>query len=300
MTPDQIAARVARDQYGLLSARDASAVGLSLDQIADRVERKGWTRRERGLYALPGAPLRSWHQDAIAAVLLAGPRARTSHLTSAALNDLCRPPHLPHITVPPGASARTKLAEIHRSPIPPVDRAIVAGIPCTTASRSLVESASIVDLPTVAEMIDQAICAGRATPQSLLAALDRAGRRWPGALKVRSGIEIWITGIKPGSPGEVRFLRRLLEWGAPNVATQYEILDADGHVVARVDAAVPSLFQAFEYDTDLFHGPRRYEHDEARHARVEALGWTLHHVCKHDLLPSATRIRDIVRAQLLP
>jgi hypothetical protein len=296
MNADERAARLARAQYGLVSSRDTDAVGLSPDQVAVRLRARGWQRRERGLYVLPGAPPPSWRQHAMAAVLLGGPSAVASHVTAAALHGLTTPPLLPHITVPSSASARTKLARVHRADVAATDRVVVDGIPCTTASRAIVESASRLDRPGLEHLVDQALCGGRASAESIIAALERAGVRWPGARLVRSALDVWASAIEPGSPAEVRLLRRLQEAGAEGLVTQHEVCAPDGTFVARLDIADPDLRLGFEYDSDAFHHARRFDADERRHGRLLALGWTVHHVGKPDLLPSSTRIADLVRA----
>lgn len=296
ITPDRRAALRASRQYGLLTLTDALACGLSATQVRERTRYKGWCRVARGLYQLPGAPPRSWRGAAMAGCLLAGVDARASHLTATALHGFGPPTLLPHVTVPPGSSARTPLVRIHQSVVPAIDRAIIDGIPCTSASRALIESARLVDRSTFEELADQALCAGLASPESLLAALDRAQPRWQGAATIREVLSVWTDDIRPGSPAEVRFLRRLIEWGADGAVTQHVIEDAAGVFIARVDVALPERRQAFEYDSDLFHGPRRFEHDELRHARLAALGWRVDHVSKRDLLPSATRIPALLAA----
>lgn len=295
MNPDQRAARTARDQFGLLATRQARRAGLSQDQIDDRVATKGWSRPSRGLLRLPGAPPRSWRQDAMAGVLLGGEAARATHLTSAALHGMAAASLLPHVTVPPGSSTRTRLVVIHRQIIPPVDRATVEGIPCSSASRAIVEAASMVDRTGLEEMIDQGIDAGRITTDSVLAALGRAGA-CRGAALVRESVEAWTEDLQPDSPGEARLLRRLLEWGADDIETQFELFDADGDFIARFDVAHPSIKQAWEYDSDRWHNPRRFAYDEARHARAAALGWRVDHVSRIDLLPTATRVPTLLAA----
>lgn len=71
--------------------------------------------------------------------------------------------------------------------------------------------------------------------------------------------------------------------------------DEAGCFVARLDLAVPSRRQGFEYDSDRFHTPRRWARDEARYARLRALGWRVDAVSKIDLLPSSTRLAEIVQ-----
>jgi hypothetical protein len=293
MNPEQRAARTARDQFGLLATRQARRAGLSQDQIDDRVASRGWRRPARGLLLLPGAPPRSWRQDAMGGVLLGGDDARASHLTSAALHRLHRPSLVPHISVPPGSSTRTRLTIVHRCDIPVADRAVVDGIPCSSASRAVVECAPMVDRLGLEEIIDQGIYAERISTASVLASLGRMpGCR--GAAVVRDAVSTWTEDLSPDSPGEARFIRRLLDWGASDIETQYEVFDGDGGFVARFDVAHPSIKQAWEYDSDRWHNPRRYDADEHRHERAVALGWHVDHVSRIDLLPSATRIPTLL------
>ena len=297
-TPLERAAGTAARQYSLLTTRDARRCGLTYNQLT-RLERScGWQRLSNGLYALPGS-VPSWRRDVMGAVLLAGDDAVASHLTAAAMWGLLPPPRLPHVTVPMRSSARTRLARVHRSPVPLVDRARRDGIPCTSASRTLVDCAGLVDAPTLAELVDDLLCCGGAAPTSVLRVLERAGRKGRrGSSSLQAVLETWTEGIEPGSPGEMRLLRRLQDLGLSPV-TQHVVLDDDGSFVARVDVAVVERRVAFEYDSDRWHNPPRWVRDEPRYARLAALGWCVNPVCKLDLLPSSTRLADLV-GQMAP
>lgn len=292
-TPRQLAADRAARQRGLLTTRQSIAAGVSGAQAAYAASVTGWGRIRRGLYALPGsAP--SWERDALAACLLAGGDAIASFLTAAALWGWCRPPVLPHVTVPRSQSHRSPLGRIHRSDVPAVDRAVRAGIPCTSASRTLVDCASIVERPTFEGFVDDALCSGVASTASIHAAAARAGRRGrPGVGILDAVLEVWTEDIAPESVGEVRLLRRLDAIGVVGAVTQHEVRDEDGTFVARLDVAIPSARIGLEYDSDRWHNPRRWDHDERRVARLRALGWTIHPVCKLDLLPSSSRLAEL-------
>ena len=69
-------------------------------------------------------------------------------------------------------------------------------------------------------------------------------------------------------------------------------------LVGRLDVAIPSRKLGWEYDSDRWHNPRTWAHGERRHERLVALGWRIDHVTKIDLLPSSTRLRDSIRADL--
>ncbi|CAN5499162.1 type IV toxin-antitoxin system AbiEi family antitoxin domain-containing protein [soil metagenome] len=298
LTPDQRADRVASRQYALITHGDAMACGLSDRQIDQRVRAGRWQRLMRGLYRVAAAP-GSWRQDALVGCLAAPAGGLASHLTAAALWGWSAPSLLPHITVPPPASSRTPLAKLHRSLVPGADRTHRDGIPCTSPSRTLVDCASLVERTRLESMVDDALCAELAAPESVLATLGRAGRRGRrGATVLTAVLQVWIEAIEPGSPAEVRFLRRLAEWGCAGAVTQHEVRDLDGRFVARLDVALPEQCHGFEYDSDRYHNPRRWEADEARHARLRALGWRIDHVSKRDLLPSAGRIPALLAGQV--
>jgi hypothetical protein len=94
----------------------------------------------------------------------------------------------------------------------------------------------------------------------------------------------------------MRLLRRLEAAGARNPVTQHAVFDDDGTFVARLDVATPERLHGFEYDSDRWHNPRHWARDEPRYARLHALGWRVDAVCKLDLLPSSTRLADLVAA----
>jgi hypothetical protein len=277
-----------------LTTKQSIGTGLSAAQAAYAAAAAGWGRLARGLYALPGsAP--SWERDALAACLLAGSDALASFLTGAALWTWCRAPVLPDVTVPRSQSHRSPLGHVHRSDVPSVDRAVRAGIPCTSASRTLVDCAAIVERPIFERFVDDALCSAVASPSSIRAAAERAGRRGRrGMAMLDDVLSVWTEDIGPESVAEARLLRRLDVLGASGIVTQHEVLDEAGRFVARLDIAIPSLLLGFEYDSDRWHNPRHWTKDEARYARLRALGWTIHPVCKLDLLPSSTRLGELL------
>lgn len=235
---------------------------------------------------------------ALAGCLLGGAGAVVSHHTALALHGLGPPPLLPHVAVPPSASGRTPLARIHRTAVPTVDRGRVDGGPCTSVARTLLDVAGLIERSALEEVVDSTFADRRAAPESVLATLGRAAARGGGPLGaplLREAIEVWHGDIQPDSPAEARFLRQLRTYGCDDAVPQYVVRDADGIFVARLDVAVPGRCVGYEYDSVRFHNPRRYDADEVRDARLEALRWTIHHVSKRDLLPGDTRIRDLVR-----
>jgi hypothetical protein len=284
----------------LLTHSDAAAAGLTIDQMRQRVRSGRWQRISTGVYRIAGAPP-SKEQSALAAVLRAGATAVSSHLTALALVGIGEAPPTPHITVPRGAGTRTPHAVVHRSAIAPIDRAKVGVIPSTTPARALVDVAALVTSERLADLVDEVLCIGLAQPAAILSAVRRSqhakGRK--GVPMLLEVLQPWLDGIRPGSPAELRLLRRIEGWGLPTPTKQHRVTDEVGRLVAVLDLAWPALLVGLEYDGALHHTPRRLAHDVAREERVRSLGWFVERADRHDVAPSSTRLRDVLVSRLL-
>jgi hypothetical protein len=293
LTPQERADRVAARQHGAIALAQALDCGLTAPQVRGRVASRRWTRPVRATFVVSGSPP-TWRQSAMVACLAGPPGTVASHLTAAALHGLCAPPLLPHVTVPITSSARLPVAKVHRSRLASVDVIRVDGIPCTTPGRCLVECAALIPAERLRDLVDDAIDRRLVSVDGIEAAIGRSGlapgRR--GISTLRGLLEAWSGGIQPGSPAEVRMLRRVHEWGCPAPEVQFVVRDRQGRFVARLDLAWPASRVALEYDGRRHHGPRSFDHDERRHAALVALGWRVRHVEKSDLLPGEVRLRQ--------
>jgi Transcriptional regulator, AbiEi antitoxin len=296
MTPDALVDRIAAGHYGLISREQARRCGLTPRQIEHRLRIGRWVAVCRGVYRTATAQP-TWQQLALAACLAGPPETVTSHLTGAAVHGLGQPPSEPYVIVPPGTSGRRVPGRVHRSALTPLDRLVVAGIPVTSPARTLVDCAGLVGFHRLCDMVDTACCAGLTHPSAVAAAIERAGhgigRRNVGSL--RAALQAWSSAIAPGSPAEMRLLRKVIEAGLDVPARQIEIYDADSEFVGRIDLGWPHRRSGLEYDSDRFHNPRHWARDEARQLRYAAAGWDVRRVGKHDLLPSVTWLDDHLR-----
>jgi hypothetical protein len=295
-TPDALLDRLAARQHGLATRADALSCGLSDDQIDRRVASGRLVTMARGVYRVAAAPV-TWRQAALAACL-AGPAGTVaSHLTAAALHELTSPPPISHVTVPRGTSARLRLVRVHRSPLAAADRSTIGGIPATSVARTLLDCAAVADTSRLNDLVDTAFCSGRCHPVTIPAMIDRAqaapGRG--GVPALRAAIEAWTPGVTPGSPAEMRLLRKIAEAGLELPERQIEIFDASGEFIGRIDIGWRRLRAGFEYDSDRFHNPRHWQRDETRQISYGRAGWDVRRVGKHDLMPSVTWLDDHLR-----
>jgi very-short-patch-repair endonuclease len=189
----------------------------------------------------------------------------------------------------------SRVAHVHRSDVPPVDRAHRGPFTTTSVSRTLVDCAALLDRPALADLVDEAFCRKLASHASINLAADRMGAGRRGVRLAREVAEVWSPQLAPGSPAEVRALRLLTELGINGLVAQYEVVDDLGRFVARLDLAAPDRRLGFEYDGVRFHGPRQWDRDEARYARLRSLGWTVESLDKRDLVPGEPRLRQLVQ-----
>lgn len=299
INPDERTARRAQRHHGILTRADALACGLTDRQIRTRLRRGQWESLGPGVYRVAGAPVTPAAQI-YAGVLLAGAGAVASSLSSLSLYGVAAPPTVPTVCVPPDGSARTAGVRIRRSPIEPIDRTLVGPIPTTTAARALLEAAPLVSASRLANLLDDVLDHRLATPSSVVGVIRRSqtGKGRPGVQKLRDALDPWLDGIMPGSPAEVRLLRKLTDAGLPRPVKQHRVRLPSGKEV-RLDLAWPDRLAAIEYDGARWHGPRRLGADVAREEQLRALGWWVERADRADLAPSSTRVVDLVRSRLL-
>jgi hypothetical protein len=288
------AAATAGVQHGAISHHQARRAGLSDRQVRGLVSRGAWERRARGIFTIAGSPATPERATVVAFLAAAAAGGVVSHLSAAAVHGLAAHPPHPEITVPPTASAGSRVATVHRSTVPPVDRAHRGPLVVTAVSRTLVDCAAVVDGPTVESLFDAAFCRKLATAASVNAAADRVGRGRPGLGLARRTAEVWNLHITPGSPAELRAIRLLAELGLDDLVPQHEVFDEAGSFVARLDLASPSRRLGLEYDGVEFHGPRSWARDEGRYCRLRQAGWQVESLDKLDLLPGEPRLRRLV------
>jgi hypothetical protein len=283
-------------QHGAITLGQARQAGLSDRQVRGLVARGVWERSARGLFTVVGSPDTPDRAVAVAFLAVAAAGGVVSHLSAAAAHGLAAHPRQPHVTVPPAASAASRVATVHRSTVPMVDRAHRGPLVVTSMSRTLLDCAAMLDGPALEGLVDAAFCRRLATCASVNAAAGRLGRGRPGTELARRAVEVWSSRISPGSPAELRALRLLAELGCDDLVAQHQVFDADGGFVARLDLASPRRRLGFEYDGVEFHGPRAWQRDEARYERLRAAGWRVETLDKADLLPGETRLRRLVEA----
>lgn len=283
-------ATLAQRQHGLIARRQALAAGLSPALIDRRCAAHRWQRCLPGVYRVVGAP-RSFHQEALAAVLWAGDGAVASHTSAARLLRLEGAPADPTIHVLVAGAARglrpTRILAgarhkpfgprvvPHRTQVPlePVDRLVVDGVPCVSAALTIIQCAAL----TPGEALDVMFECARRRRLVSAAHLQRRADSWSGSGFAGCGAVRELLAMQlPGGPSEYRLevkAKRLIAHSdLPRPQRQHWVhIDRDWF---RLDLAWTDRQVAAECEGFEFHGNRRrWKHDRRRLALLEAAGW---------------------------
>ena len=268
---DRAIEALARSQHGVFTRRQALLHGATSSLVDRRLASGAWLRLSPAVYALPGnAP--TWRRQLKAAELsvvgagICGGAAALQALTGFR-------PSRPEIVVPPTASARNRLAVVHRYVPGPL--ATVDGIRVVSAAQALVDVAPRSSPRRLARALDDLIVGDDAELEAVrsryLAARGRRGldvlgelltARGDGAAPTESELEAALRALfaHPRLPAPV--------WQAPLPWSDRDRDPPGRH--RRVDALVAAWRLVVEADGRRWHTRvADFERDRARD--VEAL-----------------------------
>jgi len=255
------------------------------DELVRRVDRHTvarWVRRGRLLRPHPGVLVLpelfgEWRTRALAAVLATD--GVLSHWSALAQWRVGPPGGPVHVSVPAARRAlRSPGLVVHR--VRSLDPDRIGGLPVTPLPRAVVDSWGLAlaaggrprDVETARSAVITTIRERQVTPTAL-----RAGVAGRPALPGRPDLLDLIAKVEGGSHSELEI------WGVDHVLTgpgmpafvrQFPVALARGSV--RLDAAIPELRVAIEFDGAAFHGDQTArERDIRRDAALAALGWVV-------------------------
>jgi hypothetical protein len=274
--------------------RDAIAAGLlTRSQLAGET----WRRLLPDIYAWADLPLDHGLRCLAAGLYLRG-RGAVSGRDAAALwgaDALMRGAPV-EVTVPRGARVRPAGGlVVVRSPLPAGDVAAWAGIPLTTPGRTAFDLARRLPLVEAVVAVD-AMLAARLVTSANLAASAAIRPYWPGLARLRKVLLLCDAGAE--SPQESRLRLILIAGGLPRPVCQYEVRDAAGLFVARLDLAYPAHRLGIEYEGDHHRGRGVFQDDLRRINRLRACGWTVLRFAARDVFGDRVRVVATVRAAL--
>jgi hypothetical protein len=191
---------------------------------------------------------------------------------------------------------------VHESTV--VDRwdlRVVDGIPATSPERTLLDLGAVVGPSLVELAVDDALrrqLVSRETLRGVLGRLGRSGRNGAGVLRRVLSLRDPSVSV-PESFMETRLLQLLRRHGVPEPEPQYEVYDAHGTFVARVDAAYPEARVAIEYESLQYHsGSQALLRDSDRRNRLIAADWTVVMVTINDARGGLVNVARAIRRAL--
>jgi predicted transcriptional regulator of viral defense system len=265
--PDVRVARLAGEHWGVLSADELRASGLSYKEVEGRVRNGQLHPLHRGVYAVghTNVPLEGRF---LAAVKACGPHAVLSHFSAAVLYELFRwDDRHPEVTVPGTTTKRHPGIRVHRSSVLEVDDTTRhKGIPVTTPARTLVDLAATLDYRPLRRATRQAQTL--VTTRQLLDTLDRLGPR-RGVTKLT---KILATGHAPTrSELEDVVLDLILAGGFAHPDVNVPLIVQERRVIP--DFRWPAQRLVVEADGAEWHDNKLAREDDAeRQALLEAHG----------------------------
>jgi len=283
---------MARRQHGLITRTQLLAAGCSESTLRSALRSGRITSVHPGVYRLVGAPPTP-AQLLLAATLRAGPRAAASHRSAAHLWDLRPDPSRLEVVVPHEVRTRPKGAVIHRSTeLDPNHFTRKGGIPLTKPARTIVDLASVLDRPQLAEVIDRALMRQVVSPLGIRTMIDelaRCGRRGPaivrdlldnhplGRERPESVLEPVMAAIVQYSPKEGRIV--------------YQHTVRFGRRKFRMDFAAPHVKVGIEALGLAEHGTREAVLYDSERRRILALhGWEILEYTKRDMQRAPKRV----------
>ena len=293
----RLAERAAR-HHSIFTLTDARAAGLKHGQIDRRVA-TFWVTMYDGVYRMPGAP-DTWHSRLLAACHAASPPAGISHRSGAALCELPGARRdLVELTCRRWRRAKSSGLVVHeQTRIDERDLTEIDGIPVMRPELIVLQLAGRKPIPTYVEAVIQAARRKRLiTFESTREVFERHARRGVRGVQVmRTVLDDWDPSLQPtASERETMLVQILRAGGWPRPVPQYEVLDGNGLSVARVDAALPSLRIAIEYDSMQEHSDEfQLTEDARRRNRIVAAGWRVLSARNRDLKAGGTELLDAI------
>lgn len=298
-TDDRAIAELARQTLGLVTTGQLDAVGVTRQRRRTLISNGVLVPVAHGVLR-HAAVVPTWDQQVLAVVLAAGEGAVASHLTAARLwrfEGIGEGPL--EITVPRGRQPRAVPATVHRTlDLGPAD-VEPAGLPRTTAARTLCDIAS------------------RLEPAQLEAVLDHAERRnlvWRPHLRWR--LDALRRSGRPGLPAlatlldrtegrplgdswlEQEAIRVVARSGLPLPRVQVKRRKAGGGI-ARVDLCWDRAGLIVELAGHATHSTRRdRQRDAERAARLVRAGWRVIEFTYEDVVERPEYVAEMIRSHL--
>ena len=274
-SPDARIAQLAKQQLGVVTRRQALAVGFSDRMIGYRLRQGVWERGSSGIYRLAGVA--SIADARLVGACLKLPGAVVSHQAAARLHGFPFVEKGPAVvTVPASTTHRLVGVQVHESSdLASGDCEERGPVVLTGAVRTVVDLATVVRRPRFDRIMDE-LLAGKVVALEAIAdrhsELARKGK--PGTQVLREVLEDRGYGyLPPESELEARFLSLLERYGFSQPESQVPLPWRDG-CAERVDFVYRAERLVIECDGRRWHSRERdFARDRQRDNEAVLAGW---------------------------
>jgi hypothetical protein len=261
-----------------------------------QLSRSTWRRLMSDVYVHADVPVDALTRCQAAALLLS-PGGVLSHAAAVYIWTAALPPVAIEATVPAAATLRSTFGlVVRRAPLPTMDTARRGGLPTTSLLRAAFDVARHHPLVDAVVTIDHLLERRLITLDDLLAFAEERSR-WVGVRQVRAVAALALPGAE--SPMETRSRLIIVQAGLPCPVLQYEVRDASGALIARLDMAYPELRIGIEYDGDHHRERATFRRDAARVNRLRLCGWTVLRFTADDVLRHPDRMAAQIRQAIV-
>lgn len=294
--------RLAATQHGVVTRQQMRACGMP-DAAIDHAIGVGRLHRVfRGVYAL-GSPPTNERMRLRAAALACGPNAVISHLSAGALLRLLdKGPAVIDVTAPGDRGRHIDGIRFHRVRAPRLEETgTVAGIPCTSPARTLVDLAGTVGDWTLRSAFERAAQKGYLDIAAIEASVDPRRRGMKSLLilieKWRAAAPLTKKRGRLRSPLEAKVLPLLTQHDIPPPLINAPVQIADGRI--EVDFLWPDHRFALEADSREWHGSAvAFERDRWRDRELIRAGYSILRVTHHEAEHEAEAVVDTIALRL--
>jgi very-short-patch-repair endonuclease len=289
--PGVAMAELAGRQHGVVARRQLTALGVSRHAVGRLLERGRLHDVHRGVYAVGFRRLTRFGVW-MAAVLAAGEGTVLSHRSASELWRIRETARRTIDVTSPRDVRRARLC-VHRTMLPPDEVTVEDAIPVTTAARTLLDLAAILDEHQLARACERAEALRLGSPTSLQDLVDRYPRR-PGTPKLRRLLDQnRVTPTRTRNDFERDFLTLLDAERLPRPLVNERLGDVEP------DFRWPEQRLIVETDGFETHGTRAaFERDRARDRQLTAQGWRVVRITPRQLKDDSTTVAAELRAIL--
>ncbi len=273
----------AADHDGVVTRREALALGMTSRTLDRRVEDGVLIRMATSVFALPGV-FRAEESTMAAATRALG--GVVSHQSAARFHGVDVPGPRMVISVPHRRTHLFADVVVHQlTDIRRADIVTVGSVPTTSAARTTLDLAAVLSQKQLGRTIDRFASKGLATFEEMEHVLEDLARKGkPGVIRMRRALEPRLgSGGTSESDLESRLLEVIRISGLPEPEVQHRPAWLK-HVNGRVDLAYPNDLLVIEGDSRAWHGDEHtFQADRERDNLAQLAGWRILRFTWHDI-----------------